>query len=85
MTIRERYHKEEDWRKKIHLTELLHLVQKLRHRTWRVRDTARALGISVGLASENLRIAEAFHQGLNAVSRRDALRKIYAHRNEHRS
>jgi hypothetical protein len=84
MTFKEKYDSETIWHRKVLIVELFHLAQKNTHRRstdkkWTQRDTARVLGVSVGLISENLKLAKAIHKNdsiLSCETRQEALEKI---------
>ena len=59
--------------------EIYHLAMTHRERNWTVTKTAEAFEVSIGLVSENLRLAQAIHRNeriIKCESRQDALRKI---------
>lgn len=79
MTFLERYEQEETWYGKVIVIEIFHLVMTRKEKGWTVTKTAECFGLSIGLVSENLRIANAMHKNeriINAGSRQKALRMI---------
>jgi len=77
MTFWERYQKAEFWYEKVILIELYHLARTRTNKDWTLADTAQDFSISIGLVSENLRIADAMHKDsrvLNCKTRQDALK-----------
>lgn len=79
MTFREKYRVSDSWQAKILVMSLYHTIQLARRKRWTERDTAEYFGVSIGLVSENLKIANHMDREdsiRNAQSRQDALRKI---------
>lgn len=79
MTLIEKYKTEDRWYAKVILMEVYHLVNLRSNSNWTVSDTAHDFNVSIGLASENLRIAEAMHKNdklINCKTRQLALDKI---------
>lgn len=75
----ERYHREKNWYNKILLIEVYHLKSKGSIGGWTINKTATFFGISVGLVSENLALAETIHRFPELVtceSRQDALKRM---------
>lgn len=59
--------------------EIYHLVQTQRFKEWTISKTAEHFGVSIGLASENLKLAHAIHLNakyLEVASRNEALTKL---------
>lgn len=59
--------------------ELYHLAMTQREKGWTLTKTAEAFEVSIGLVSENLRLALAIHVNESLIScdsRQDALRRI---------
>lgn len=78
MTFLERYQKEETWYGKVIIMEIYHLAHVQSSKTWTITDTARDFQCSIGLVSENLRIADRMHVDeniINCKTRQDALRR----------
>lgn len=78
MTFRERYNQEKVWHQKIILIELFHITMKARQ-PWGFRQTAKYFDISLGLVSENMRLAAAIHKDeslMNCPDRKTAAEKI---------
>ena len=79
MTFLERYEQEDTWYGKVIVIEIFHLYHTKHRPDWTVTKTAECFGLSIGLVSENLRIAEAMHKNdkiINAGSRQKALRMV---------
>ena len=78
MTFKERYDTEATWDGKVAVMELYHLAMSHRVKGWTVTQTALYFECSLGLVSENLRIAGAIHHEpriLKCKSRQEALKK----------
>ena len=61
------------------IIEIYHLVRTQTHSDWTIAKTAEDFQISIGLASESLRLARAMHkmEGLiDCETRQDALNKL---------
>jgi hypothetical protein len=85
----QRFYNETKWKDKCLLLELIHIKLSLanKNRKWRIRDTARALKLSVGLVSEDLRLARAISNETidsKIESRNKAIRLIRREKNEKR-
>lgn len=79
MTFKERYILETTWHGKAMIMEIYHLTMLSRVKTWTITKTAKHFGVSIGLVSENLRLAHAFHSDNNLMqceSRQDALKRL---------
>lgn len=79
MTFPERYHSELTWYGKVAIMEIYHLTMSLREKGWTITKTAEAFGVSIGLVSENLRLARAIHDDdkiLIYETRQEALKKL---------
>lgn len=79
MTFLERYAQESTWHGKVLVMEIYHLAMAHRQRGWTITKTAESFGCSIGLVSENLRLAHAIHVNekiLKCESRQDALKKL---------
>jgi len=84
MTFLERYNQEHTWHGKAMVMEIYHLAMSSRSRDWTITKTAEHFGVSIGLVSENLRLAHAIHINdtiITIPSRTEALRKLPKHRN----
>lgn len=82
MTFRERYEKESTWHGKVLVMEIFHLAMTQRYRDWTITKTASHFQCSIGLVSENLRLAHAIHLNshiLDSSSRQEALRRLNNH------
>lgn len=80
MTFPEKYKQENTWYGKALVMEIYHLAMKQRtENNWNLTNTAQHFGVSIGLVSENLRLADAIHSNSNFVkitSRQEALVKL---------
>lgn len=79
MTFPEKYHESTKWVDKVLILEIFHLTMCMRDNTWTVSKTANEFGCSIGLVSENLRLANLIHARpdmLKVESRVDALKKL---------
>lgn len=62
MTFLERYNQETTWQGKATVMGLYHLAMKQRHKSWTITLTAEYFGVSIGLVSENIQLADAMHK-----------------------
>lgn len=79
MTFVERYYLEKTWHGKVLVMEIYHLAMSIRAPDWTLSKTAKEFNVSVGLVSENLRLAELIHENekiLKCKMRKDALRRL---------
>lgn len=79
MTLFERYQSESTWQGKVLVMEIYHLAMIQRSKNWTLRDTATQFSCSIGLVSENLKLAGAIHTNEKLItyeSRQEALRKL---------
>jgi hypothetical protein len=79
MTFLEKYNSETTWHGKAIVMGLYHLTMTHRHKDWTITKTAHAFDVSVGLVSENIRLANAINANeamLKCQSRQEALRKL---------
>lgn len=79
MTFVERYNQESTWHGKVLVMEIYHLAMSSRIKKWTITQTAEHFGVSIGLVSENLRLATLIHIDPNfssIPSRQDALVKV---------
>lgn len=79
MTFQERYDSETTWHGRATVMEIYHLTMSNRFKNWTITKTAHAFQCSIGLVSENLRLAHAIHiteDILQCESRQQALRKL---------
>ncbi len=79
MTFVERYNQESTWHGKVLVMEIYHLAMISRSNAWTITKTAEHFGVSIGLVSENLRLATLINIDPNfssIASRQDALLKI---------
>lgn len=79
MTFLEKYQSEKTWYNKVTVMELYHMTMCYRWKEWTLSKTAEYFEVSIGLVSENLRLAHTIHIDdaiLKCESRQDALRKL---------
>lgn len=80
MTFIERYDGEDTWYGKAIVMGIYHTVMTQKDKTWSLRDTAEYFECSIGLVSENIRLAKALDQPerglLLCKSRVEALKKL---------
>lgn len=79
MTFQERYDNSNRWFEKVIVMEIFHDLMCIKFPEWTVSRTAIEMGVSIGLTSENLKIARLFHTNpklMNCETRQDALYKI---------
>ena len=79
MTFKERYYNELTWHGKVTVMEIFHLAMSHNEKNWTLSKTAQSFGCSIGLVSENLKLAHAIHLDdkiLTYESRQVALKKI---------
>lgn len=75
----ERYAQEDTWVGRATVMEIFHLTATSHDKTWTVTKTAQFFNVSIGLASENLKIAAALHDNeklMDCATRQEALNKI---------
>lgn len=78
MTFYEQYSKDRRWSGKVTIMEIYHLTMS-RKEKWTIAKTARYFGVSSGLVSENLKLAEAFHKApelMTMPTRQEALKQL---------
>jgi len=78
MTLKELFKKESIWHKKITFLETYHLMRTLKNPLWTQADTAKTFEISIGLVSEDLKLAKKIRENgeLKKLSRNTALKRI---------
>lgn len=79
MTFLEKYQSETTWHGKAIVMGLFHITMTVRHKDWTLARTAHSFDVSIGLVSENLRLANAINTDdriLKCSSRQEALRKL---------
>lgn len=79
MTFLERYNQETTWHGKVMIMEIYHLAMSSRFKDWTISKTAKSFGVSIGLVSENLRLAHAIHVNekfMKCESRQAALKLL---------
>jgi len=78
MTLRDIIKNETLWYQKASLIETYHYVESIKDKSWRIVDTATALGLSKGYISEELKLANAVRNddSIKKLSRNTALKRI---------
>ena len=76
MTYRESYIIEKDWKRRIALIAMFHGARLIRNQNWKLTDSAKYFGLSLGLISESLHLSKHWDQIESCKSRSEALRKI---------
>ena len=61
MTFQEKYKQVKTWHERAQVMEIYHFAMIAREKKWPLTNTAKYFGCSVGLVSENLRLAKAIH------------------------
>lgn len=82
MTFLEKYQACETWHEKVIVMGLYHLAMSSRNKGWTLVKTAEDFGCSIGLVSENLKLAHAIHNNerlMKCSSRQEALKKLNGH------
>jgi hypothetical protein len=77
--LKEKYNSTQSWSEKVRIMGLYHLCQLEINNKWTIQNTANYFKVSMGLASENLRLAELFTDFpdlANQETRKDALALI---------
>jgi len=76
MSIKDEYEKSKQWNVKVLLMNVFHIQRKVEDKKWRIRDTANYFEVSMGLVSENLKLAKQIKVLKKCSNREEALRKI---------
>lgn len=76
MTYKEKFHSSHNWKEKIFLVSQFHSRRCIHTKGWKVKQTARYFGVSVGLVSENLNLARVFDSLGECGSRAQAIKKF---------
>jgi hypothetical protein len=79
MTFKDRYDASKVWHEKAIVIELYHLTMHQQNKNWTLIKTAKYFHVSIGLVSENLRLADAIHYDagiLKCETRQDALKRL---------
>lgn len=79
MTFKDRYDQETTWQGKATVMEIYHFAMTSRIEGWTVTLTAEHFQCSIGLVSENLRLARAMHYDdkiTDTPTRQEALKKL---------
>lgn len=75
----DRYNSETTWHGKVLVMEIYHLAMSSRSKNWTITKTAEHFQCSIGLVSENLRLAELLHSTPELITlgtRQDALKRL---------
>ena len=79
MTFVEKYHIADNWHDKVLIMSLFHTVMSSSDDSWTLSKTAKEFEVSIGLVSENLKLALAIDKNpklLKIETRQDALKKL---------
>ncbi len=79
MTFMERYQQEETWYGKVLVMSIFHTVMCQKEKNWTLLDTAKSFEVSIGLVSENLKLARQLDTDPKFIkhkSRANALEKL---------
>ena len=79
MTFPEKYRLEKTWYGKVTIMEIFHLTMSINYNHWTIHDTAKEFNVSIGLVSENLKLAKEIDKNPNIIkceTRQDALKKL---------
>lgn len=79
MTFKDRYDSESTWHGKAMVMEIYHMAMSMKHRDWTLAKTSEHFECSIGLVSENLRLAQAIHINtklMEVQTRQDALKRL---------
>lgn len=76
LTFRDSYILANDWKRRIILISLYHNSRLSKRKNWKLTDSAKYFGISLGLTSESLNLAENWELIKECQSRADALRRL---------
>ena len=63
----ERYNQEQTWHGKVLVMEIYHLAMSHLYKDWNLSKTAQQFNCSIGLVSENLKLANAIHANQEIV------------------
>ena len=83
MTFKEKFYLTESWKERAIITELFHLMMQAKPELhpekprWGLRDTAKYFDISLGMCSENLKIASVAEHLGECRFRKDAMNMIH--------
>jgi len=70
MTYKQQYEAQPKWQDRVIIMNLFHHLQVAAHKKWRILDTAEYFDVSIGLVSENLKLAQ--HMEIcGAIEKRD--------------
>jgi len=76
LTYRESYSSEKSWKRRVALIATFHGARLMRNPNWKLTDSAKYFGLSLGLISESLNLSKHWDQIDSCKSRSEALRKI---------
>lgn len=83
LTFKDKYLSCKTWQDKAIVVGLYHTIMCIKYPSWTVLDTALHFEISVGLTSENIRLAEQINSGnesINKSASREAALKLIERR-----
>lgn len=66
------------WHRKVLIIDIVHTTSQLKNEKWTMKDTAKLLGVSTALISEDLKLANEIRRddSLLKLSRNSALKRI---------
>jgi hypothetical protein len=76
LTYRESYILAKDWKRRVALIATFHGARLTRNPNWKLTDSAKYFGLSLGLISESLNLSKHWDKIENCQSRSEALRRI---------
>lgn len=76
MTYRESYSSEKSWKRRVALIATFHGARLAKSKDWKLTDSAKYFGLSLGLISESLNLSKHWDEIDSCQSRSEALRKI---------
>jgi hypothetical protein len=78
MTYKEQFEREKRWYKRVVILDFYHNSKLFHNKKWKVADTAKIFGISVGHCSESIMLCNAIKEQpeLEKLSRNQALKHI---------
>jgi hypothetical protein len=80
LTFKEKYKLCKTWQDKAVIISLYHTIMVFKYPTWTITDTSEHFGVSIGLVSENIKLAKEIDKGNKKLaeckSREDALKHL---------
>jgi hypothetical protein len=76
LTYRESYVHEKDWKRRVALIATFHGARLAKDKNWKLTDSAKYFGLSIGLISESLNLSKHWDLIESCNSRSEALRRI---------